>query len=85
MDDLSDGEGDEEAAVQARMAQELVEDRERTKAVITAVTEGRDAYKKSLRKGKYSFEKLVGDKKTENAGENERDGLLSDGALLQSC
>lgn len=61
MDDVSDGEGDEEAAVKARVEMEIQEDKERTKAVITAVTEGRDAYKKSLRKGKYSFQKLVGD------------------------
>jgi hypothetical protein len=73
VDELSDGEGDEEAGEMARVALEMQEDKERTKAVITAVTEGREAYKKSVRKGKYSFDKLVGD--SQEAGD-EGDGLV---------
>jgi len=64
VDDVSDGEGDEEAGMEARVEMEMQEDKERTKAVITAVTEGRDAFRKNMRKGKYTFDKLVGDKKS---------------------
>eukprot|EP01038_Epipyxis_sp_PR26KG_P013063 gene13063-17507_t len=61
VDDLSEGEGDEEAGERARMEMDMKEDREKTKAVITAVTEGRDAVRKK-HKGKYSFEGLMNDK-----------------------
>jgi hypothetical protein len=41
VDDVSDGEGDEEEAERQRVAMEIREDTERTLAVIAAVTEGR--------------------------------------------
>lgn len=41
VDDLSDGEGDEEEAERQRVAMEIREDNERTQAVIAAVMEGR--------------------------------------------
>ena len=83
MDDLSDGEGDEEAAAKARHEMEILEDKERTKAVITAVTEGRDAYKKSLRKGKYTFQKLVGDNTTMQVGDEGQGNIRT--LLVSVC
>jgi hypothetical protein len=67
VDDVSDGEGDEAAGAAARAEMELQEDRARDRAIITAVTEGHDAMRKMQKKGKYTFEKLVG------GGENRRE------------
>jgi hypothetical protein len=71
VDDVSDGEGDEAAGAAARAEMELQEDRARDRAIITAVTEGHDAMRKMQKKGKYTFEKLVGggENKRETAGE----------------
>jgi hypothetical protein len=49
--------------MRARLDMEIKEDREKVKEVITAVTEGFDAVRKSKKSKKYSFEKLVGDSK----------------------
>lgn len=38
---------------------ELREDKERTRQIITAVTEGHDVLKKMNQKGKYTFDRLV--------------------------
>lgn len=82
MDDLSDDEGDDEAAVRARVDMEIREDRERTKQVISAVTEGHDGTRSRRNKGKYSFDRLVADKKKERpvggdegAGEEQEEEL----------
>jgi hypothetical protein len=61
VDEVSDGEGDEEEGARARAEMELREDRERDRAIITAVTEGHDAMRKMKTKGKYSFERLIGE------------------------
>jgi hypothetical protein len=73
VDDVSDGEGDEAAGAAARAEMELQEDRARDRAIITAVTEGHDAMRKMQKKGKYTFEKLVGggENRRETAGECE--------------
>ena len=63
VDELSDNEGDEDAAVHARAEMELREDKEHTRRVITAVTEGHDTLKNKSKKSGYSFEHLVGGKK----------------------
>lgn len=61
VDELSDGEGDEEAGRKARLEQQIQDEKDSLKQVITVVTEGRDAARKNRQKGKYSFEKLVQD------------------------
>lgn len=61
VDDLSDDEGDEAAGAAARAEMELLEDRARDRAIITAVTEGHDAMRSRAKKGAFSFDKLVGD------------------------
>lgn len=58
VDDLSDGEGDEDAAIRARADLERKEDIEQTKQVIAAVTEGH-ALNRNRNKGKYTFDKLI--------------------------
>jgi hypothetical protein len=75
VDDVSDGEGDEAAGALARAEMELREDRARDRAIITAVTEGHDAMRKMQKKGKYTFDKLVGDGR-----EKSRRGEGQDGA-----
>jgi hypothetical protein len=77
VDDVSDGEGDEAAGAAARAEMELQEDRARDRAIITAVTEGHDAMRKMQKKGKYTFEKLVGggENRRETAGEYEHRGM----------
>ncbi len=59
VDSLSDDEGDEEAGARGRAEQEYKDDQKRTRAIITAVTEGRSAAKKQFTRGKYSLDKLV--------------------------
>ncbi len=87
VDDLSDGEGDEDAGALARIDMEIREDKERTKAVIAAVTEGHDAARKKAKKGKYSFDRLVGDKKREviaaAGGEEAEEEELDEEEMLQ--
>jgi hypothetical protein len=65
VDSLSDDEGDEDAAIRARMEMERREDKDRTRMIITAVTEGHDAMKLKQQKSKkmgFSFEDLVAGK-----------------------
>lgn len=76
VDDVSDGEGDEAAGAVARAEMELQEDRARDRAIITAVTEGHDAMRKMQKKGKYTFDKLVG----EDVGSSSRRGGADVGA-----
>ncbi len=75
MDDLSDGEGDEEEALRARAAMEVQEDRAQTRKLISAVTEGFDATRKNLKKGKYSLNKLLAEplRKTNSLAEGPAD------------
>ena len=79
---MSDGEGDEAAGALARAEMELKEDRERDRAIITAVTEGHEAMRKMSRKGKYSFEKLVGDSSSgkHRGKKTGKDGETAEGA-----
>jgi hypothetical protein len=65
VDDLSEDEGDEEEAIRARTEMQLKEDKDRTRMVITAVTEGHDAVKHRMRKTGYTFEQLVSGKATD--------------------
>lgn len=86
VDEVSEDEGiDEEEAVRARVDMEIREDRERTKAVIAAVTEGHDATRKR-NKGKYSFDRLVADRKKERIvdpnGEGEMEEELDEEEML---
>ncbi|KAJ1418101.1 hypothetical protein B484DRAFT_397063 [Ochromonadaceae sp. CCMP2298] len=69
VDQVSDGEGDEEEGDRARAAMELQEDKLKDLAIIKAVTEGHDASRR--KKNKYSFDKLVGD---EGGGRRRRRG-----------
>lgn len=62
VDDVSDGEGDEEAGMRARLAQEEREDRAKTRAVITAVTEGFGAQKRGARRAGFSEDALLIDR-----------------------
>ena len=80
VDDLSDDEGDEEAALKARAEMELREDKEMTRKVITAVTEGHDALRRQNKKKGFSFEHLVGEKKIgqENEGDEEKAGEVEE-------
>ena len=59
VDDLSDDEGDEEAGLVARMAQEVTDDRNQIKAIITAVTMGREMVRLGTKGKKYTFDNLV--------------------------
>eukprot|EP01035_Chromulina_nebulosa_P018566 gene18566-24289_t len=62
VDDVSDDEGDEEAGLKARLEQQEKEEKAKTRAIITAITEGHDTAKR-LRNNKniMSFNQLVGD------------------------
>lgn len=78
VDDVEEDEEDEERGALARFDQEMREDQERTKAVITAITEGHDGTARNRKKGKYSFQKLVGGDeemlvKNKSASQNNRD------------
>jgi hypothetical protein len=77
VDDVSDGEGDEAAGAAARAEMELQEDRARDRAIITAVTEGHDAMRKMQKKGKYTFEKLVGGGETRREAAGEATTVVS--------
>lgn len=62
MDDIDDDEGDEEAALKARLEQQAREEKQQTKAIITAITEGHDAAKRLLaNKNTLTFEDLIAD------------------------
>lgn len=74
VDDVSDGEGDEAAGAAARAEMELQEDRARDRAIITAVTEGHDAMRKMQKKGKYTFEKLVGEGRNSRRSDTTGEG-----------
>lgn len=78
VDELSDDEGDEEAGERARAAMELEEDRQQTRNIITAVTEGHQTMRKYLqqkRRGKYGFDRLVGEGLDDDgAGAGDRPG-----------
>eukprot|EP01032_Pedospumella_encystans_P008654 gene8654-10247_t len=80
VDDISDGEGDEAAGMQARAEMELAEDRARDRAIITAVTEGHDAMRNKSKKGVYSFEKLVGDSAVTGSRRRRKGEEGNDGA-----
>ena len=53
VDSISDDEGDDVAAAQARMEQQLKEDREDTKAVIQGITMGYDPNRRTGKKGMF--------------------------------
>lgn len=74
VDSVSDDEGDEEAALKARIEMERREDKGLTRAIITGVTEGRDTAKQKQRKLGFSFEQLVG-----GASSAPGDGSAPDG------
>jgi hypothetical protein len=78
VDDVSDGEGDEAAGALARAEMELREDRARDRAIITAVTEGHDAMRKMQKKGKYTFDKLVGDGLDKSRRSEGQDGAADE-------
>ncbi len=81
VDELSEGEGDEEAGHAARLRLDMADDARRTNQIVTAVTEGRDAARKRSRNEEFGFMKLVGDTDrnkddTEAAnGEDDFEGL----------
>lgn len=89
VDDVSDGEGDEEAGAAARAKMEYEEDRAKDRAIITAVTEGHDAMRKMQKKGKYTFDKLVGEEPksrrsdTANDASGEQEEELDEEEMLQ--
>lgn len=77
VDEISDGEGDEEAEREALYQMELKEDRERTKMIVEAITEGHDAMraKKYRRRQGYSFEALVTGRSNKTAdGQGDESG-----------
>ena len=93
---MSDDEGDEEAGIQARAEQQRREDREHTRAVIQAVTEGHNSGRDKGTRSKYTYEKLTrgrdelelvqrsgDDPTTTHTGEVEEEEEFDEEELLQ--
>lgn len=74
VDSLSDDEGDEEAALKAMAEMQRKEDQDRTRMVITAVTEGHDALKNKRKKLGYTFDQLIGAEGTANGNNPDQEG-----------